>query len=48
MNELHHFMNEPHHITDEENYMRLRNSAELLEHLTDKWQIIAKLNNYNV
>ena len=27
-------MNEPHNITGEENYMRLRNSAELSEHLT--------------
>jgi len=46
MNERHHFMNEPHHTTDKENYMRLRNSAELWEHLMDKRQIMAKLNNY--
>ena len=41
-------MNEPRHTTDEENYMRPRNSAELSEHLMDKRQIMAKLNNYNV
>jgi len=46
MNERHHFMNEPHHTIDEENYMRPRNSAELSEHLMDKRQIMAKLNNY--
>ena len=36
-------MNEPHHTTDEENYMRPRNSAELSEHLMDKRQINRRL-----